>query len=284
MRKAVTFALKSGLVKLRQIKSTPTNGLVLCAGDVEDCDGYNNSIVFESPIPIKIYNYRCSNRFMLDTVLPMYETDDLIIGVAIIKGDEAKLYRIAIKENSKIWKIDKLVTVTGNRETKTRRGGQSANRIARNNDIQRDEIVKRFSEHMVELYEQTTERIIVVGASSMKRLVYEYPLTVSRLGNKLAGCFTSDDRITLDESLNKWKDALFVDNTKNALDQIATIIALNPDRLVFGKDELITTPLQKVYYVLGTDISFLDLDKVVAIKVNCTFEKFYGSIVGVKYE
>lgn len=270
------------------MKTTPTNGLVLCCGEIEsDSESevvYRGSVVFEPPMPIKRSYYRCDSHFHLDTIGSMYTEEGEEIGLMIVKGDEARLY--VILSNPPHWEVKERKVVSGQRDTKTRRGGQSANRISRNNDIQRDGLVTKMAERAVAMFENRVRGLLIVGPSHMKHHLCDHAVFKSRLGHLLVGCETADDRVTIEECLDRWLDLFYNDPTAEALEEIATIISTHTDLLVFGRAEASKQPLEKLWFVDKADAKALKNvvgEKCQLIAVSPEFMSHYGPLVGRKF-
>ncbi len=125
-RTAVLGAIDKILQYLKLYKETPTNGLVVFAGNISDDQSKSDIQIFsmEPPQPLKINLYRCDSTFVLDPIEAMVENKDSYLMVAM-DGREAT---IATLKGSHIQVVKKIHSLA---HAKMKKGGQSANRFKR---------------------------------------------------------------------------------------------------------------------------------------------------------
>ncbi|MWG34240.1 peptide chain release factor aRF-1 [Halomarina oriensis] len=135
-RERVQRALDRVQRTLRAYDGTPENGLVAYAGVV---DGDLHSFVFDDlPRPVAESTYRCADRFdvgPLETVVAPEAT----FGLVVVERGGAAVGRLVGERVVPVWTGDSRVM------GKTRAGGQSAQRFARERERQTQEFFERVA-------------------------------------------------------------------------------------------------------------------------------------------
>jgi len=91
-RKNVINALDLAVRKLKEIGRTPKNGLAVFSGLITTTDGRESLEVWaiEPPKILNVRTYRCDQRFLLDPLIDMLESDE-VYGLLIIELNEASI-------------------------------------------------------------------------------------------------------------------------------------------------------------------------------------------------
>ena len=137
-RKNVTGAIESILSRLRMFKKIPENGLVFFVGHHDIGAGHTDMIqkVFEPPLPITTFMYRCDSEFHLGQLENMLTEDDLY-GLIVIDRSEATIGLINGKRIESIYNLPSRVP------SKHGKGGQSARRFERLIEIAAHDFYKK---------------------------------------------------------------------------------------------------------------------------------------------
>ncbi|CDR93678.1 peptide chain release factor subunit 1, putative [Babesia bigemina] len=156
-RLSVLGAITSTQQKLKLYNRTPPNGLVLYCGTVITDDGKEKrvSLDFEPFKPINTSLYLCDNKFHVEALKELLESDDKF-GFIIMDGNGA-LYGTLQGSSKEI-----LHTFTVDLPKKHGRGGQSALRFARLRMERRHNYVRKVAENAVLMF-ITNDKVNVTG-------------------------------------------------------------------------------------------------------------------------
>lgn len=156
-RLSVLSAITSTQQKLKLYNRTPPNGLVLYCGTVITDDGKEKrvSLDFEPFKPINTSLYLCDNKFHVEALKELLESDDKF-GFIIMDGNGA-LYG-TLQGSSK----EVLHTFSVDLPKKHGRGGQSALRFARLRMERRHNYVRKVAENAVAMF-ITNDKVNVSG-------------------------------------------------------------------------------------------------------------------------
>ena len=133
-RKRVQNALQRVSSVLKRYKQTPENGLVVYAGVI---DGDMTEFVFDDlPRPVTESIYTCSNEFVLDPIEHII-TPDNTYGLIVIERGGASLGRLVGDRVIHLRTMESMVM------GKTRAGGQSAQRFARERERQKQDFFQK---------------------------------------------------------------------------------------------------------------------------------------------
>jgi peptide chain release factor subunit 1 len=133
-RKRVQNALQRVSSVLKRYKRTPENGLVVYAGVI---NGDMTEFVFDDlPSPVTESIYTCSNEFVLDPIEHII-TPDNTYGLIVIERGGASFGRLVGDRVIHLRTMESMVM------GKTRAGGQSAQRFARERERQKQEFFQR---------------------------------------------------------------------------------------------------------------------------------------------
>ncbi len=206
-RKNVVDALERMLQHLKLYKGTPPNGLAVFSGNVAEREGQSNVQVFaiEPPLPLNIRIYRCDKTFVLDPLQDMADAENTY-GLVVLDRRDATL---ALLKGSKI-----VVLIKTHSEVpgKTRAGGQSSQRFARQREGAAKEHYRKVAEYMKDQFLPNKElKGILIGgpAVSVSDFMNESQLTGDLVRKILA---TKDlgytDESGLEELVDRSQDVL----------------------------------------------------------------------------
>ena len=164
-KKNVTGAIESILSRLRMFKAIPENGLVFFVGHHDVGAGHTNMIqkVFEPPLPITTFLYRCDSEFHLGQ-LELMLTEDELYGLVVIDRSEATIGLI----NGK--RIEMIHNLPSRVPSKHGKGGQSARRFERLIEIAAHDYYKKVGERINQAFCDLTglKGILVGGPGATK--------------------------------------------------------------------------------------------------------------------
>lgn len=170
-RLSVQSALTRILERLKTYKTVPDNGLALYAGE----DGSTGKMIIEDIVPHRPIDrklYMCDKRFHVDQLLKLFN-DDFKYGFVIVDGNSLLIAELFGNKSTILYK-DKTVPIH-----KTRRGGQSANRLARQRDEKKDLWIERAVENVNRIFVNpsnggcTVSGLVVAGKANTKQLMID---------------------------------------------------------------------------------------------------------------
>ncbi len=146
-RSNVTDALESVIRKMKEIKQTPPNGLVIYSGNISEKEGVTDlqTWVYEPPKPLNTRLYRCDKQFVIEPLKEMLEVSE-VYGLLVIDRQEAT---IGLLEGKQIKVIRHL---TSGIPGKVRAGGQSSQRYHRITEGLAKEFFRRVAEAMKDIF------------------------------------------------------------------------------------------------------------------------------------
>lgn len=212
-------------------------------------------------------------------------------GVIGYSGEEVRFYLISLVGES--IKINLLGKTSQDLPTRHRKGGQSQKRHERNHDIQRHTFLTKSVEKAFEVFFKDSRTVMlakkfgVIGPSKTKQEFYKHPDITSWF--PMVGCFDTED-ISGDsvfKIFNDHKDLFAGDVLTTETNKIQEILNLTPDLLLFGEEEIFTTPCKKIWMVKDYPVDGLIIlsDKTEIIKLPNVFETYYRcKIVGLKWD
>lgn len=167
-RKNVQSALEVIMQRLKLIKKTPENGLVMFVGTIPR--GIKDRMevhLLEPPQMITTYIYRCDSEFLLDPIKEVLEEKGAY-GLLVVDRGEATIGILRGKQIDTVKKIPSTVP------RKHGRGGQSQRRFERLIEIAAHEYFKRIGEHASEIFMNTPDLrgIILGGPGPTKEFFY----------------------------------------------------------------------------------------------------------------
>jgi len=248
--------------------------------------------IIKSPKKIKRSNYVCDKRFHVDYLLKLL-TSDNYYGVILVSGKKSLFY-----------KINKFETILLNKtntslQKKQKKGGQSAQRIGRIRDEKND----RYLQNLVSLslrlfydYETNSvnvKKLIIGGPAEWKNKLSSDKEIQRCLGPKIIKVISTREitNKTIEEVAEELPEYdLKID--RKYITEIKNLIRINPDKLIFGKqniyNKLQDCLLKKIYIHISLKE---DKDKINKLNTyGCTLEVIYSNelmlydeIVGVTW-
>lgn len=270
-RNSVQRAIKRIIQKFKTIKAIPVNGIAIFCGE-QVCE------VITPPLPITSNSYYCDNKFHIELVENLFNTYKTI-GYAIITSQEVILITVTGPQRTKLYhrKTDLA--------TNTRRGGQSANRLARIRDEKRHNYSNKIIEAVIK-YLNNIYAIIICGNAEFaaeigKELQNDSRLTTPILGTvKIAGILNP-----IEESIEASFHLLHQDEIgqeKMHIDKIRLLIETNPDKCIFGIDNIKACMDSNLLEYVITNNPDLNYHTIIRITYHDYLSQFDGSI-GILY-
>jgi len=184
--KNVLSAIESIMSRLKQFKQAPPNGIVFFVGhksvgaDKTEMIAY----VFEPPLPINTFLYRCDSSFYLEPLQSML-TEKEIYGLLLIDRRECTIG--LLKGN----RIELLKYMTSQVPGKHGRGGQSQRRFERLTEIAAHEWFVKCGEVASEIFnaEDEIQGILVGGPGPTKQYFVEENYLHYEVQNKIIETF-----------------------------------------------------------------------------------------------
>ena len=179
-RQSVLTAITSTQAKLKTYTRTPPNGLIIYCGEALVNGKIRKlNIDFEPFKAIKKKTYICDNHFHTENLGELLE-DSETFGFIIIDGNGVSFYKLTGSNSIKLGRFDVNLT------SKTRRGGQSALRFARNRDIQKNNFIRQSCEMAKKYYLGNSnlpniKGIIIGGSADFKHKLAKSQLLDQRL-------------------------------------------------------------------------------------------------------
>ena len=159
-------ALRGIILRLKQQKQAPENGLVLFAGIFAGINQDKETLNIEELVPPKPVNkfYReITNHFELEQLRQMLR-DQRIVGLIAI---DAKQATIAIRNGEH---IEFLENLTSGVPGKTSKGGQSQRRYERERDMEITYFFNRIAEHSAKAFlEKQKATVLIVGGPGLTK-------------------------------------------------------------------------------------------------------------------
>ena len=181
-RSAVIDSLERIIRELKNYKKTPDSGLALYAGNISQKEGTQDIQlwVIEPPKPLNVRAYRCDQRFLIEPLKEMLQTEE-VYGLLVIDRKEAT---IGLLEGKQIKVLRKLTSgVPG----KIKAGGQSSQRFARITEGLAKEFFRRVADAMKELFFELPrlKGILIGGPIPTKEEFLEEGHLVTQLKEKV---------------------------------------------------------------------------------------------------
>ena len=188
------------------------------------------------PRPITHFVYKCDKRYHIDSLLPLYEHHDQY-GIVLVSGSGCYIY---VVEQRRARLIDK---ITVSLQSRQKKGGQSALRIARLAEEKRHLYLMQIVEKLNQCYVDDNQPIIkgwiIAGPSEMKNTLAHCDLLDYRLKPLLLSTLTVD---TITDGTIHDIVALNLFNTKQLSDEEQLcqriVNGIHHGDMVYGHDEV----------------------------------------------
>lgn len=183
-RLSVLSAITSTQQRLKLYNRTPPNGLVVYCGTLITEDGKEKkvNIDFEPFKPINTSLYLCDNKFHVDALKELLETDDKF-GFIIVDGNGA-LYGVVQGSSREI-----LLRFNVDLPKKHGRGGQSALRFARLRMEKRHNYLRKVAETATSMFitndQVNVAALILAGSADFKNELAQSDIFDQRLASKI---------------------------------------------------------------------------------------------------
>jgi peptide subunit release factor 1 (eRF1) len=195
-------------------------------------------LLVQPPKKIKQFHYSCSDHFKLDTILDMY-LEEKIHGVALVSSKLALVYKVSVTG------ADNQPTLLKRRDmnlaTKHGHGGQSQHRMEHLREEQYrshlEWVVSDLIHHYVNQSGQSiVESLVLAGPTLFKKNLKEHPLFQKYFSG-------TQVRIVTTDSINEGTVTTVLDQIdlipqQDYLTEVRELLHRDPDRLVFGYDEI----------------------------------------------
>lgn len=263
----------------------------------------SQTVLITPPKKLNMASYRCDNKFHLDHILEMYESEQKI-GICLISGKEVFIYVLSISGSHIDYKLVKKADIfLANKHNK---GGQSSNRFGRIVQIVRNNYVDIIADHIANTYmiknntQCMVSHIILAGNGQMKTDVAKSQIFEQYLSKYLYKIISIDsfDEKTIYEISQPIISDLKILDCKNTDAELNNLIEHDYDNLSFGKSEcieLIKTNNVKKLFIEKSEYSnpenqiekllceILNNTKTDIVIVDSHTLKIYGNWIGVKY-
>lgn len=286
-RQSVIRAIKISSEYLKSIKSIPVNGIAIFAGIVRSPNGSDNVEILEiisPPLPIKYNSYRCDSKFHTEIIESLFDIHKKY-GYIVICNDTTSFVIV----NGTQQKI--LTKVSGDLMTDTRRGGQSANRIARIRQEKRYDYKKRIIETAIQFEKKNIEGIIISGNAELPYDIQMLIINDSRINIPILGIVKTSNT-NLKEAINETISKSYIvinqdnyNNDKEQINKVNNLIQTKPELVVFGIQQIVKADnLSILKYVVCYKNEYTDLTcERIEISTDLSLLNQYDRIIGVLY-
>lgn len=169
-RKNVLEAIEKTMQRLKLFRRPPPNGLVIFCGAIpQDGPGTERmeTYVLEPPEPIRVYLYRCDNRFHTEPLLEILREKETF-GIILIDGNDAVIATLRGRRVSIVKEMSSGIP------GKHRAGGQSARRFERLREAEVNTYYKRVGRHANEILGQISDlKGVIVGGPGPSKHDFE---------------------------------------------------------------------------------------------------------------
>jgi len=239
-RKNVINALELAIRKLKEIGTTPENGLAIFSGLVTDKEEKEvlNVWAIEPPKILNVRTYRCDQTFLLGPLKDMLESD-AVYGLLVIELNEAS---IGILDGNNIKLLKHVYSgVPGQHKT----GGQSAQRFERIRESTAKEFYKKTAEHMKKLFwdNNKLKGIFIGGGGPTKEYFMDQSQLVTQLKNKVISLknMGGNGMKGLEELVKLCQGDLEeqeITKQRLIIDSFMERLGKNPDKVSYGEAEV----------------------------------------------
>jgi len=169
-RKNVLDAIEKTMQRLKLFKRPPPNGLAIFCGAIpQNGPGTERmeTYVLEPPETIRVYLYRCDNRFHIEPLLEILREKDTF-GIILIDGNDALIATLRGRH------VNVVKEMTSGIPGKHRAGGQSARRFERLREAEVNQYYKRVGGHSNEILSQVPDlRGLIIGGPGPSKFDFE---------------------------------------------------------------------------------------------------------------
>lgn len=274
--------------QLKNFKGIPDSGIAIFCGRInQKIKGQPDEIcqIIEPPLPIKRCNYFCDKRFHTELVADLYKKHKQI-GYVILTSVEVILLTVEGTQRTVVYKRKTDIA------TDSRRGGSSSNRIARCRKEKKSNYLTVIKDAIVDKLNQTSG-IIISGNGELPSEICKELKGDSRLLVQVLGVVKIDlGGNIIENSVIKGYEIMYEDDVrkeKRHVETVRKLIELEPDKCVFGKNEVsdcLDNAVIKTLYITSDLI-----DKYKGYGEDCDIIEFkfvdylaaFGGVIGVLY-
>jgi peptide subunit release factor 1 (eRF1) len=265
---SVRKAIKAAQSLLKTVKKVPATGLALFSGEGE-------SEIVVPPLPIPTNSYLCDKRFHTEVIADLFEEHDTYGYLAVT--DVVLLFTVTGTRTTILFKMQTDLP------TNTRRGGQSANRIARIRAEKRDMYRSKIVDAVV-TKGQKIKGLIISGHGDRPREIRELLTSDSRWRIPVLGTVKIGDRDVVTETVDKGQALIAYsnrDDEKKHILYIEEMMRTDVDRLVFGRSNIYVAEekLETVYASQKED--GLNCDVIILSETG--YLNQFNGIIGILY-
>jgi len=254
---------------------------------------FSGCLIFEPPMKVTKAIYKCDNKYHINDIIDMYDNHDNH-GIMYTDGEKCVWYKL---QNNIFTKMKEIKFKLQNQ---FKCGGYSANRLARNRDIQRNHYITEISKITIDILKKINPKIMLLCGPGIFKV--EVMTHILEKGNIWSKNINIKSLTICDDDFGKMcdmiKDTIYNidnDNHKNDFEKIQDMITMADDRLVFGKDtimkglndQIISTLFLHTDYLFDNDIDIGNLmtkcKKLTIIRISNMSILDYGGIIGIKY-
>lgn len=169
-RKNVLDAIEKTMQRLKLFRRPPPNGLAIFCGAIpQNGPGTERmeTYVLEPPEPIRVYLYRCDNRFHIEPLLEILREKDTF-GILLIDGSDTMIATLRGRQ------VNVVKELTSGIPGKHRAGGQSARRFERLREAEVNQYYKRVGGHANDIFTQIADlRGLIIGGPGPSKYDFE---------------------------------------------------------------------------------------------------------------
>ncbi len=283
-RQSTLTAIKRCIIKLKIINKLPSNGIALFCGNVRPINGRDITEIcelIEPPLPISKNSYHCGKKFNTNDIIKLYNNHKRI-GYVIITSKKSIILSV---EGSKQHILFKTTTDI---PTDTGRGGQSANRLARIRGEKKHNYNNKLVDMTVTKLNNGIFGIVVAGNAELPIEVYNNLKNDSRLQTMLLGVVKiSGENSPIEESILAAESLLYSDEInqeKKEIAKIKDIIVNNPDKCVFGIDNIIKCAHEGILeYIICNESCSYECDCAMVKISHLSYLDDFSGAIGVLY-
>lgn len=272
--------------RLKALKKLPKNGLAVFSGQVYINDGKKLDDIcqlLEPPLPIIVNNYYCDKRFHIDLISTLYKEHDKI-GYIILTSESVILMVSEGTQRSILFKRETDIA------TDSRRGGSSANRIARDRKNKKHNYLELIQENVVDKL-NSVMGIIISGNGELPYEINKRLSSNSKLKTKILGVVKIDlTGDVIENTVTKSYEILYEDDVKrekNEIKQLRNIISTDPDKCIFGLryiEQCLEANLIQILFISPEYVNdFEDVNCQVVVIQYLNYLSQFGDCVGLLY-
>lgn len=251
---------------LKQFKQTPKNGLAVFCGNVSKEEGKPDIKLWsiEPPSPINMKTYRCDQKFVVDPLKELLETQE-VYGLIVMDRREAT---IGVLEGKHVRKLKHMTSAVPG---KMKAGGQSAQRFERLTEGLALAFYRKVGEAVKEQFSEMKKLkgILVGGPGPTKESFLSEGQIPTPIKNKIIGVkdISYTDEYGLHVLVELSQDLLAeqeIIHEKDVLKIFFTTLGKDPDKVAYGyaevKKALTAGAADKLY--LSKDLDKTKMDEL----------------------